>query len=180
MLSSRHPAEEAQSLAEVHSSVGTSDVSFWKLPRTIPDDESAFLNHECWIVAYSKPDGKGEVVATLDFYFHFHEANYYQGFNVTADMEVTAAELRADLPGPIKVGQTATLHGYAVDSAGWALMLPEGALLWSAESGSEYADITADGKVTGKAPGTFKARLREVDGQVAPLIVQVPIVAATH
>jgi len=157
---------------------GQTDVDFWKIPRTLPDDEDEdyFLYHECLVLAKSKPDGRGETVAVLDFYFRFDKFNYYKGFNVTADLEATAWELRADPPQNVKVGQTFQLHGYAVDSAGHALILPAGALLWSPDAGTEFADITPAGLVTAKKAGAFKARLEEVDGQVPSLVVAVPIV----
>lgn len=67
-----------------------------------------------------------------------------------------------DLPPSATVGQTIQLSAHAQDSQGNAILLPANALDWSIVSGSDFASITSDGKLTLNSPGSVTIQVREI------------------
>src|ERR1022692_2928551 len=59
MLSLRHQREESHSLADVHSTVGTSQVSFWKRMFAFAETEVGFLRHPHGPLGQSNPSIDG-------------------------------------------------------------------------------------------------------------------------
>ncbi len=87
-------------------------------------------------------------------------------FNQTADANLTMSSTISTvkvLGQPIKLpmGQHITLSGQALDRDGYVLVLVGGALQWTLVSGNAFADLTPDGVLTGKTPGTARVRLSE-------------------
>ena len=89
----------------------------------------------------------------------------------TAEVEITLASTLRTLtilgtPLQIPQGGTFNLSGEARDPDGKLVLLPSGALTWSAVSGGNFGTVSAEGQFNAIAAGTVRVRLAEAGAGV--------------
>ena len=115
--------------------------------------------------ARTEKDGLGATVANAGV-----EVDVQPDVVTNVDLTLNSTIKSIDISGQplfLPLSVTLQLTGRALDPDGKTLFVPGTALQWSIVSGSEFATLTSDGKITATATGTVRVRYAEVGAGVS-------------
>jgi outer membrane protein assembly factor BamB len=108
--------------------------------------------------ARALPDAQGATVASGAMEIEVKSGMNAVGLTLNSTVRTL---LVLGTPINVGIGQDFTLQSGAFDPDGQGLLLPDGALVWSIKTGSQFGAITPGGKLTATAAGTIRVHVEE-------------------